>query len=118
MACTGQCLCTEINERRANHGKAKLRIVNAGDLKECARKEARKNRDECNMDHYFPGCFGVTSASIVCKSSGCEEMVNAWMDSGQHKAIILDGTWNKMAGACFAGCGFEWGAVFFAADST
>ncbi len=43
-------------------------------------------------------------------------MVNAWMNSAQHKAIILDGTWDKMACACYAGCGFEWGAVFFATD--
>jgi uncharacterized protein YkwD len=49
-------------------------------------------------------------------SSGCNAMVIAWTNSGQHKAIILDGTWDKMAGACYAGCGFEWGAVFFATD--
>lgn len=116
MACTGDCLCTEINQRRDNNGKARLRIFSSGALKECAQKEARKNRDECNMDHYFPGCFGGTSASIVAKSSGCNAMVIAWMNSAQHKAIILDGTWDKMACACYAGCGFEWGAVFFATD--
>jgi len=92
MTCTGDCLCTEINQRRANNGKARLRIFSSGALKECAQKEARKNRDECNLDHYVPGCFGGTSASIVGKSSGCNAMVNAWMNSAQHKAIILDGT--------------------------
>jgi uncharacterized protein YkwD len=116
MACTGECLCTEINERRAGNGKAKLRIINSGALKKCAQKEAHKNRDESNLGHYFPGCFGGMSASIVGMSSGCNAMVNAWMDSGRHKAIILDGTWDKMAGSCYGGGGFEWGAVFFAKD--
>ena len=116
MACTGDCLCTEINQRRADNSKAKLRILSSGALKECAQKEARKNRDECDLDHYFPGCFGGTSGSIVGKSSGCNEMVDAWMNSAPHKANLLDGTWDKMAGACYAGCGFEWGAVFFATD--
>ena len=116
MACTGDCLCTEINQRRADNGKARLRILSSGALKECAQKEARKNRDECNLDHYFPGCFGGTSGSIVGKSSGCNEMLDAWMHSAPHKAILLEGTWDKMAGACYAGCGFEWGAVFFATD--
>jgi uncharacterized protein YkwD len=114
--CTGDRLCTEINQRRVSHGRAKLPILSSGALKECARREARKNRDECNLDHYFPGCFGGTSGSIVGKSSGCIAMVNAWMSSARHKAILLDGAWDKMAGACYSGCGFEWGAVFFAAD--
>ena len=116
MDCTGECLCTEINQRRASKGKAKLRIIGSGALKNCAKKEAHKNRDESDLDHYFPGCFGGTSASIVGMSSGCNAMVNAWMNSGRHKVIILDGTWDKMAGSCCSGDGFEWGAVFFATD--